>query len=128
MKKILCNVEKVKTSYQDRKILILDCFVEMEDGGFLSVFNTVLDSYNEELKNREGSQYGCELIRQLLDFFGVDDLSEIKNYKCWLLTNKDTVWSSSDVLGFEQLSCSEFKNNQKKLLKSDLERYIPRKD
>lgn len=82
--------------------------------------NVVLDSYDEELKRRIGSVYGAEMIRQTLEFFGVNNFSDIKNYKCYLLTEKDSIWCSSDVLGFEQLPFDEYKNNQQQLIKSDV--------
>ena len=50
MNKILCNVTSVKTNYQDRGILILDVFVDLETGGGLSIFNMVLDTYDKEKK------------------------------------------------------------------------------
>ena len=120
MNEILCNVTKVKTSYQDRKILVLDVFVDLPDGGSLSVFNMVLDNYNESKKERQGTSYGCEIIRQTLDFFGVDDLSEVKNYKCYLLSNKERIWSAGDVLGLRQLPFQQYKHNLKEIIKEDV--------
>lgn len=120
MNEILCNVTKVKTSYQDRKILVLDVFVDLPDGGSLSVFNMVLDNYNESKKERQGTSYGCEIIRQTLDFFGVDDLSEVKNYKCYLLSNKERIWSAGDVLGLRQLPFQQYEHNLKEIIKEDV--------
>lgn len=120
MNEILCNVTKVKTSYQDRKILVLDVFVDLPDGGSLSVFNMVLDNYNESKKERQGTSYGCEILRQTLDFFGVDDLSEVKNYKCYLLSNKENIWSAGDVLGLRQLPFQQYKHNLKEIIKEDV--------
>lgn len=124
MIKHLCKVTEASLSYQDRKIMVLNLFVNLEDGGSLAVFNNVLDSYDETRKHRIGSAYGCELIRQTLDFFGVSDLHEIKDYYCYVLSEKEYISSSSDVLGIEQLGCSNKKHNQNKLLKSDLEYLI----
>ena len=120
MNKKLCNVTKVCTSYQDRRILILDVFVDLEDGGSLSVFNMCLDSYNQDKKERLGTAYGCEMIRQTLDFFGVDDLSQIKNYKCYLLTEKEKIRWASDVLGLEQLPFSQFKHQRQQIIKDEV--------
>ena len=120
MNEILCNVTKVKTSYQDRKILVLDVFVDLPDGGSLSVFNRALDNYNESKKERQGTAYGCEILRQTLDFFGVDDLSEVKNYKCYLLSNKVHIWSAGDVLGLRQLPFQQYKHNLKEIIKEDV--------
>ena len=124
MIKHLCKVTGASLSYQDRKIMVLNLFVNLEDGGSLAVFNNVLDSWDEDRKHRVGSAYGCELIRQTLDFFGVSDLHEIKDYYCYVLSDKEYISSSSDVLGIQQLDCSDKKYNQKKLLKSDLEYLI----
>lgn len=120
MNKQLCNVTKVCTSYQDRRILILDVFVDLESGGGLSVFNICLDTYDQDKKQRVGTAYGCEMIRQTLDFFGVDDLSQIKNYKCYLLTEKESVWCAGDVLGLEQLPFDQFKHQRQQIIKSEV--------
>ena len=120
MNKKLCNVTKVCTSYQDRRILILDVFVDLESGGSLSVFNMCLDTYDKDKKQRVGTAYGCEMIRQTLDFFGVDDLSQIKNYKCYLLTDKESIWCASDVLGLEQLPFDQFKHQRQQIIKAEV--------
>ena len=73
--KHLCEVTEASLGYQDRKILVLNVFVSLEQGGCLNIFGNVLDSYDETRKHRVGSAYGCELIRQTLDFFGVSALS-----------------------------------------------------
>lgn len=39
----------------------------------------VLDEYNEGLNKRVGSAFGAYKIRQMLEFFGVDHLSDIKD-------------------------------------------------
>ena len=124
MFKHLCKVEGASLGYQDRKILVLDLTVSLEHGGYLNIFGNVLDSYDETRKHRVGSAYGCELIRQTLDFFGVSDLHEIKDYYCYVLSEKEYISGSWDVLGIQQLDCSDKKHNQKKLLKSDLEYLI----
>ena len=120
MNKVICNVTKVKTSYQDRKILILDVWVDLEGSGSFSCFNIVLDTYDQDKKKRVGTAYGLEMIRQTLDFFGVDDFSQVKNYKCYILTDKDHIWSCTDVLGLEQLPFDEYKNNQQQIIKKDV--------
>ena len=120
MNKILCNVTSVKTNYQDRGILILDVFVDLETGGGLSVFNMVLDTYDKEKKERAGTAYGCEMIRQTLQFFGVNDLSEIKNYKCYLLTHKESIWNAGDVLGIENFDFPQYKHHRKSIIKSEV--------
>ena len=120
MIKQLCNVTKVCTSYQDRKILILDVWVELEGTGKFSCFNMVLDTYDKEKQRRVGTAYAAEMIIACLDFFGVDDLSQVKNYKCYILTDKDNIWSCSDVLGLEQLPFEEYSRNRKTIIKADV--------
>ena len=120
MNKVLCNVERVCTSYQDRKILILDVWVELEGKGIFSCFNMVLDTYDKEKQRRVGTAYAAEMIIACLDFFGVDDLSQVKNYKCYILTDKDYILSCTDVLGLEQLPFDEYSNNRKTIIKKDI--------
>ena len=120
MNKVLCNVERVCTSYQDRKILVLDVWVELEGKGSLSCFSIVLDTYDKEKQRRVGTTYAAEMIIACLDFFGVDDLSQVKNYKCYILTDKDHIWSCTDVLGLEQLSFDEYSHNRKTIIKKDI--------
>lgn len=120
MNKVLCNVERVCTSYQDRKILILDVWVELEGKGIFSCFNMVLDTYDKEKQRRVGTAYAAEMIIACLDFFGVDDLSQVKNYKCYILTDKDYIWSCTDVLGLEQLPFDEYSRNRKTIIKADV--------
>ncbi|MEG2307123.1 MAG: hypothetical protein RSB94_07265 [Erysipelotrichaceae bacterium] len=120
MNKVLCNVERVCTSYQDRKILILDVWVELEGKGRFSCFNMVLDTYDKEKQRRVGTAYAAEMIIACLDFFGVDDLSQVKNHKCYLLTDKDDIWSCTDVLGLEQLPFDEYSRNRKTIIKKNI--------
>ena len=120
MNKVLCNVERVCTSYRDRKILILDVWVELEGKGIFSCFNMVLDTYDKEKQRRVGTAYAAEMIIACLDFFGVDDLSQVKNYKCYILTDKDRIWSCTDVLGLEQLPFDEYSHNRKTIIKADV--------
>ena len=120
MIKQLCNVTKVCTSYQDRKTLILDVWVELEGKGSFSCFNMVLDTYDESKKKRVGTAYGLEMIRQTLDFFGVDDLSQVKNYKCYILTDKERIWCATDVLGLEQLPFEQYEHNRQSIIKKDV--------
>ena len=120
MNKVLCNVERVCTSYQDRKILILDVRGELEGKGRFSCFNMVLDTYDKERERRVGTAYAAEMIIACLDFFGVDDLSQVKNYKCYILTDKDYIWSCTDVLGLEQLPFDEYSHNRKTIIKKDI--------
>ena len=116
----LCNVKSVTTNYQNRKILILDVNVELVDGGGLSVFNVVLDTYDKEKQKRVGTSYGCDMTKACLDFFGVNNLSEVKNYKCYLITEKEFIRNVSDVLGLKQLPFYEYEGNLQEIIKADV--------
>ena len=120
MNKVLCNVERVCTSYQDSKILVLDVWVALEGKCSFSCFNIVLDTYDKEKQRRVGTASAAEMIIACLDFFGVDDLSQVKNYKCYILTDKEYIWSCTDVLGLEQLHFDEYSNNRKTIIKKDI--------
>lgn len=120
MNKILCNVTKVCTSFRDRNMMTIECFVDLPDGGSLSVFNLVCDRYDSEKKHRVGTAYGGEFIRQCLHFFYVDDLSAVKNYKCYLLSDKDQIWSASDVIGLENLPFDEYKHHLERIIKQQI--------
>ena len=53
--KHLCKVTEASLSYQDRKILVLNLTVSLEQGGYLNIFGNVLDSYDKTRKHRVGS-------------------------------------------------------------------------
>lgn len=120
MNRQLCNVTKVSTQYQDRKILILDVWVELEHGGELSCFNIVLDRWCKEKERRVGTAYAAEMIISCLDFFGVNDLSEVRDYPCYILHTSEHIFSADDVTGLEQLPFKKFKNNRKSIIKKEI--------
>ena len=64
--------------------------------------------------------YGCEMIRQTLQFFGINDLSEVKNYKCYLLTHKESIWNAGDVLGIENFDFPQYEHHRKSIIKSEV--------
>lgn len=118
--KILCNVTSSGLNIKERGVLVLDLYCDLPTWGSLSVFNMVLDTYDKEKERRVGTAFGCEMIRQTLEFFGVNNLHEIKNYKCYLLSTKETIWSSSDVIGIEQLPFNEYKDLRQQIIKQDV--------
>lgn len=80
IKKELGKITKVKTMFNSsNNILLLSIMVDYDNGFSQDICGLVLDDFNEALDRREGSKFGCELIRRLLEIFEVDDLSEIKN-------------------------------------------------
>ena len=95
MIKKLARVSKAGFEIQERGILNFWVFVDYEEGCSQGVGGITLDEWNEEKREREGTTYGCEMIRQLLLFFGVNNLTEIK---------KDTmvyVLGKGDGFGFQ---------------------------
>lgn len=78
MIKKLARVSKAGFEIQERGILNFWVFVDYEEGCSQGVGGITLDEWNEEKREREGTAYGCEMIRQLLLFFGVNNLTEIK--------------------------------------------------
>lgn len=70
----LAKITKVGFGYQDRRIMVLNIFVDYEDIGSQNICGLVLDSYDDILKRRVGSAYGCEMIRTLLDTLGVNEV------------------------------------------------------
>lgn len=95
MIKKLARVSKAWFEIQERGILNFWVFVDYEEGCSQGVGGIALDEWNEEKREREGTAYGCEMIRQLLLFFGVNNLTEIK---------KDTmvyVLGEGDGFGFQ---------------------------
>lgn len=95
MIKKLARVSKAGFEIQERGILNFWVFVDYEEGCSQGVGGIALDQWNEEKREREGTAYGCEMIRQLLLFFGVNNLTDIK---------KDTmvyVLGEGDGFGFQ---------------------------
>ena len=81
----LAKITKASLNIQDRGILTFWLTVDYEDGGSQGVGGIALDSYNKEVEDREGSAFGCEVIRQLLLCLGVDDFSQMKGKYIWVL-------------------------------------------
>lgn len=95
MIKKLARVSKAGFEIQERGILNFWVFVDYEEGCSQGVGGIALDQWSEEKREREGTAYGCEMIRQLLLFFGVNNLTDIK---------KDTmvyVLGEGDGFGFQ---------------------------
>lgn len=82
--KKLALVKKVSLSHEG-KILMLNAFVDYEEGGSQNACGFVLDTYSKELGERIGTAGGLDLIKAFLDFFGVQDLNQIKNILCYVL-------------------------------------------
>lgn len=83
MNRQLAKIRTLNLSYQDRKILMLNLNVDYETGCSQNIFGglvldePVKDSADKFLY-RQGSAFGCEMIRLILDVLKIDDLSEGK--------------------------------------------------
>ena len=78
MKEQLAVIEYLRFSYQDRGILTLDCTVSYEEGGGQMILNSVLCNpvKVDGETQRQGTAYGCELIRLFLDALNISNLDE----------------------------------------------------
>lgn len=79
MEKKLALVKSVCLNLKDRGILTLWIELSYEDGFFQNMGGMALDTINRSRMKREGTSYGCEIIRSTLDFFDVDDFSQTKD-------------------------------------------------
>ena len=85
MNKQLAKVSKATLQLQERGILMFWISVDYEEGCSQGIGGLCLDEYDKEKKTRVGTAYGCEMIRQALDVFSVDDFSEMKGKYIWVL-------------------------------------------
>lgn len=85
MEKKLAKVTKAHLEIQERGILNFWIFVDYEEGCSQGVGGIALDQYDPLKKERVGTAYGCEVIRQLLLLFNVNDFSEMKGKMVWVL-------------------------------------------
>lgn len=74
----LAKVESASFEIKERGILNFWVMVSYEDGLNQGIGGITLDDYDKTLERRIGTAYGCEMIRQLLLFFGVNNLNEAK--------------------------------------------------
>jgi len=85
MNKQLAIITKANLEIKERGILNFWIFVDYEDGGSQGIGGIALDTYNKDLEKRQGTAYGCEVIRQLLICLDVNDFSEMANKHVWVL-------------------------------------------
>ena len=86
MNKALARISSASLDIHDRGILTFYIYVDYEDGMSQGIGGYALDEYDEKLKQRVGTAYGCEVIRQLLLVLGVNNFSEMVNKDIWVLT------------------------------------------
>lgn len=85
LNKELAKITSFSLSIKERGILMFNIFVSYENGCGQCVGGLVLDDYNESKKIREGTAYGCEMIRQLMIVLDVDDFSDAKDKLIYVL-------------------------------------------
>ena len=103
MIKKLALVEKVYLEYQERYILNVNCLVRYEDYGSQNILNIVLDTWDKEKQKRVGTAEGMTFLIDLLNFFGVNNLTEVKNQYVYVLVDEDESWDGK-AHGIEHLS------------------------
>lgn len=79
MNEQLAKVKSATLEIQDRGILNFWINVDYEEGCSQGVGGIALDTYDKQLESRVGTAYGCEVIRQLLLLFNVNDFSGMKD-------------------------------------------------
>ena len=83
MNRQLAKIRTLNLNYQDRQILMLNLNVDYETGCSQNIFGgLILDEPVKDsagkFSHRQGSAFGCEMIRLILDVLKIDDLSEGK--------------------------------------------------
>ena len=102
MIKKLALVEKVYLEYQERHILNVNCLVRYEDYGSQNILNIVLDTWDEEKQKRVGTAEGMTFLIDLLNFFGVNNLTEVENQYVYVLVDDVDLWCNGS--GIEHLA------------------------
>lgn len=121
MNKKLAKITSANLNIKDRGVLTFWVFVDYEDGCSQGVGGLTLDSYNKDLKRREGTAYGCEMIRQLLLFFNVDNITDCKNQMVYVLGEGEGL--SFNPKGFEHLRVLQDKRPEKIVFSEIYEQY-----
>ena len=85
LNKKLAKVSSFGLNIRERGILMFSVHVNYEDGFSQGVGGLVLDDYDKDSESRIGTAYGCEMIRQLMIFFDVDDFSKAKDKMVYVL-------------------------------------------
>ena len=102
----LAYITKASLAVMDRGILSFNICVDYEEGGSQCIGNFALDTYNETTKEREGTAYGCEMIRQILLELSVNDFSEMTGKHIWVM-------GTGKGLGFTPTGIQALKGNNK---------------
>lgn len=111
----LAKVKSATLEIKERGILNFWVFVDYEEGCSQGIGGFSLDTWDENLKIRVGTAYGCEIVRQLLLFFGVNNLHEAKDEVVYVLGTGEGLNFKPN--GFEHLSIT--RNNRPKRINFD---------
>lgn len=93
-----------------RGILTFYVFVDYEDGCSQEVGGLALDNWDEDKQSRVGTAYGCEMIRQLLLFFNVNNLADCKGQYVYVLGEGEGL--AFTPKGFEKLYVDDCKRSK----------------
>lgn len=108
MIKQLAKVRSAGLNILDRGIMTIDIYVDYEEFGSQNVCNIVIDDHDKKLKKRVGTEYGCNLIRNILVEFNVNDLHEMKGQVIWVLGEGEGL--QFKPLGVQSLKCVNTKS------------------
>ena len=89
MSKKLAYIRSASLEIKERGILNFWIHVDYEEGMSQGVGGISLDTYNTDTKEREGTAYGCEVIRRLLLALNVNDFSQMAGMTIWVLGDGD---------------------------------------
>lgn len=121
MIKKLAIVKSVAVTMNDRDFLTFHIDVDYEDGCSQLVGSIILDAPSKEQNgdfHRIGTAYGCEMIRRLFLFFGVQDLALVKNQYIYVLRSGESF--SADTLGIENINVPQNKKRLEKIIFKDI--------
>ena len=104
MEKHLALVESANLEFLDRRILNVNAYVRYEEGFNQNILNIMLDTWSEEKRKRVGTAEGMTFLIALLNFFGVNNLTEVKDQYIYVLTESGKSVLNRKVLGLEHLS------------------------
>ena len=113
MEKKLAVIESARMDYFDRGIMMVYAPAQYEDGWHQDVLGICLDEYDKEKEQRVGTAEGMNFLIKLLQFFGVNNLTEVKNHYCYVLTEGEGL--ACKPIGLEQLEIN--RNGRCKLKK-----------
>ena len=101
----LALVEKMGLEYQESHILNVNCLVSYEDEVFgnQNIMHIILDTFDKEKQKRVGTAEGMSFLIDLLDFFGVNNLTEVKNQYIYVLVDEGKSWYDN-AQGIEHLT------------------------